>query len=71
MPMDTDEISALVGRKCTWLVPGRVDRPDTGNLSFTCRIKSARVNFGRTEVKIAPISGDGARWVKIANVELL
>lgn len=65
------EVDGLPGRDCNWIVPSR-KTPGAGNIIVTCHIKSARsCNYGRIEVEITPVMGDGRRWVNLDSVELI
>jgi hypothetical protein len=57
--MDLTEARDLIDSDRLWLPPG------VGKVFVGVRVKGARVSYGRTQVRVEPLSGRGARWVDV------
>lgn len=44
---------------------------DYSGVSFRVRITDIRSAFGRTDARIVPIAGDGAKWVDFSRLILI
>jgi len=49
---------------------GKLGGYRVGELRVNVRILDARVSFGRLDLEIAPIAGNGAQWVSADSVKL-
>jgi hypothetical protein len=70
----SQEIVDLIGCRCNWIVNNCLHnynyRP-TGQVLVKCRIMDARLMFGRVDLEITPLNGEGRLWVALNNVEVL
>lgn len=55
------DAAALIGRRATYR---------TGQLFVAVRIVNARTVYGRDDVQIEPIAGDGQQWVAVQSIQL-
>jgi hypothetical protein len=57
--MDLTEARTLIDSDRLWLPPG------TEKVFVGVQVKGARVAYGRTQIRVEPLSGRGARWVDV------
>jgi hypothetical protein len=59
--MTVKEMSSLVGEFATYWVK---------EMEFEVTIIDARTRYGNVDVKIVPVSGNGATWVSLSSVKI-
>lgn len=59
--MTDDDLAALRGRTGT---------VEVDTLNFSVTVVDARIRFGHLDLRVAPVTGTGAKWVEAHRVSL-
>ncbi len=62
--MDLADARELQGSDRLWLAPGGTEKVLVG-----VQVIGARVSYGRTQFRVQPLSGRGARWVDVESTQ--
>jgi hypothetical protein len=52
-------------------IVGRNARIKVGNMLVNVRVVDARSAYGRDDVLITPVNGEGRQWVRLTSIELM